>query len=113
MDMEIQLWIANVEAGIVGELPAGWKVQPADDEVLAAFAAQDECRSGDLSLAPLPGSMEALLADAREWLIECFPDQEDEILEASEEIIRHNVERHWDGGWASFRHCMEWRPGNG
>jgi hypothetical protein len=62
-------------------------------------------RSGELSLEPLPGSMEALLADAREWLIECFPEQEDEIREANEHTIRQNVERHYDGGWSSFRHC--------
>ena len=43
-----------------------------------------------------------LIEDAREWLTECFEEQAEEIAEASAEIIRHNVERYYDGGWVSF-----------
>jgi hypothetical protein len=43
-----------------------------------------------------------MIDDAREWLAECFEDQAEEIAEASASIIRHNVERYYDGGWVSF-----------
>jgi hypothetical protein len=39
---------------------------------------------------------------AREWLIECFGDQQDEIEEASDREIKAEVDRHYDGGWAAF-----------
>jgi hypothetical protein len=39
---------------------------------------------------------------AREWLIECFGDQADEIEEASDREIKAEVERHYDGGWSAF-----------
>ncbi len=44
----------------------------------------------------------AKIADMREWLVECFESQEDEILEAPPSIIVANVQRHWDGGLAGF-----------
>jgi len=47
----------------------------------------------------------ASLQSAREWLIECFEDQEDEILEASDNVIVREVERHYDGGLAGFLAC--------
>ena len=40
--------------------------------------------------------------DAREWLIECFGDQADEIEEASDAQIKREVDRHYDGGWPAF-----------
>ena len=39
---------------------------------------------------------------AREWLIECFGGQADEIEEASDREIKREVERHYEGGWAAF-----------
>lgn len=39
---------------------------------------------------------------AREWLIECFADQQDEIEEATDAEIKREVDRHYDGGWAAF-----------
>ena len=45
---------------------------------------------------------EQLIDDAREWLVECFEEQAEEIAEASSAIIRHNVEKHYDGGWSAF-----------
>lgn len=45
---------------------------------------------------------------AREWLVECFESQADEIAEAAADVIRANVDRFFDGGWASFcRMCGE------
>ena len=45
---------------------------------------------------------EQLIDEAREWLVECFEEQAEEIAEASAAIIRQNVERHYDGGWSAF-----------
>lgn len=39
---------------------------------------------------------------AREWLIECFADQQEEIEESSDTEIKREVERLYDGGWAAF-----------
>ena len=39
---------------------------------------------------------------AREWLVECFGDQADEIEESSDAQIKREVERHYDGGWSAF-----------
>jgi hypothetical protein len=44
----------------------------------------------------------AKIADMREYLVECFESQQDEILEAPPAIIVANVQRHWDGGLAGF-----------
>ena len=41
-------------------------------------------------------------AIAREWLIECFPDSEDEILELSAAQTERAVGRYYDGGWNEF-----------
>lgn len=43
-----------------------------------------------------------LIAAAREWLIECYPDEEDDILESSADRIRRAVARDYDGGWPEF-----------
>ena len=45
---------------------------------------------------------EQLIEDAREWLTECFEEQGAEIAEASAAVIVKNVNRFYDGGWASF-----------
>jgi 3-mercaptopyruvate sulfurtransferase SseA len=47
-------------------------------------------------------TQEKLISDAREWLTECFEEQADEIAEASAAVIVKNVNRFYDGGWASF-----------
>jgi hypothetical protein len=47
-------------------------------------------------------SREEMIEIGREWLIECFAGQEDEIVEASADVIFANVNRHWDGGWSGF-----------
>ena len=41
-------------------------------------------------------------AIAREWLIECFPDDEEEILELSAAQTERAVGRYYDGGWNEF-----------
>lgn len=41
-------------------------------------------------------------AIAREWLIECFPDAEEEILELTAAQTKRAVERYYDGGWKEF-----------
>lgn len=41
-------------------------------------------------------------AIAREWLIECFPDDECEILELTAAETKRAVQRHYDGGWQEF-----------
>ena len=43
-----------------------------------------------------------MIPAAREWLLDCFPDQEEEIAEAPADVIRREVERHYDGGAAQF-----------
>jgi hypothetical protein len=44
----------------------------------------------------------AVIQAAREWLIECFESQEEEILEAPDQVIYFNVCKHHDGGWNEF-----------
>ena len=39
---------------------------------------------------------------AREWLIECFADQQDEIEESTDAEIKREVDRLYDGGWSTF-----------
>lgn len=41
-------------------------------------------------------------AIAREWLIECFPDVEEEILELSAAQTKRAINRYYDGGWQEF-----------
>ena len=41
-------------------------------------------------------------AIAREWLIECFPDAEEEILELSATETERAINRYYDGGWQEF-----------
>ena len=41
-------------------------------------------------------------AMAREWLIECFPDSEDEILELTAAETKRAINRYYDGGWQEF-----------
>lgn len=48
-----------------------------------------------------------LIEDAREWLVECFEAQEDEIMEAPAAVIVWNVEKHYDGGWLEY--VASWR----
>lgn len=45
------------------------------------------------------GDMHAI---AREWLIECFPESEDEILDLSAAETQRAVHRYYDGGWKEF-----------
>ena len=41
-------------------------------------------------------------AMAREWLIECFPGAEEEILELSATETERAINRYYDGGWQEF-----------
>lgn len=41
-------------------------------------------------------------AIAREWLIECFPDDEDDILSLSDDQTQRAINRYYDGGWHEF-----------
>ena len=41
-------------------------------------------------------------AIAREWLVECFPDDEEEILELTAAQTQRAVGRYYDGGWKEF-----------
>lgn len=42
------------------------------------------------------------IKEMREWLIDCYPDQEDEIDNACDETIMKNVERDFCGGLEGF-----------
>jgi hypothetical protein len=44
----------------------------------------------------------AKLADMRDWLVDCFESQEDEIREAPPALVLANVQRHFDGGLSGF-----------
>ena len=44
----------------------------------------------------------AVIQAAREFLIGCFESQEEEILEATDQVIYLNVRKHYDGGWNGF-----------
>lgn len=43
-----------------------------------------------------------LMEDAVSWLVDCFPDDEEEILVLMDEDIRRAVQRYYEGGWAAF-----------
>lgn len=43
-----------------------------------------------------------IYAIAREWLIECFPDSEDEILELIAAETKRAINRYYGGGWSEF-----------
>lgn len=43
-----------------------------------------------------------LVALAREWLCDCFGEQEDEIMDATPRRIAREIERLWDGGADGF-----------
>ena len=47
-------------------------------------------------------ALDDIHAVAREWLIECFPDAEDEILELSAAQTKRAINRYYDGGWQEF-----------
>ena len=47
-------------------------------------------------------ALDDIHAMAREWLIECFPDAEDEILELSAAQTKRAINRYYDGGWQEF-----------
>jgi hypothetical protein len=40
--------------------------------------------------------------DAREWLMDCFPTETDEIADASAARIERAVQRHFEGGIEAF-----------
>ena len=42
------------------------------------------------------------IAAARDWLLDCFPNDEDDILEASDRNIVRETQRHFGGGWDQF-----------
>ena len=43
-----------------------------------------------------------LIKEGREWLMDCYPDDEDEILECNNNEILNAVEREFDGGLTEF-----------
>lgn len=43
---------------------------------------------------------------AREWLIDCFPDEEDIINDATDAAILRRTNRLYDGGLAGFEHSI-------
>ncbi len=42
--------------------------------------------------------------EARDWLLECYPDPDDEevILALTDAQAQREVERGYEGGWAAF-----------
>jgi len=46
-----------------------------------------------------------LIAEARGWLLDCFPYDEDEIEDCSDREIVRAVNRYREGGWADFVAC--------
>lgn len=46
-----------------------------------------------------------IYALGREWLCECFPDDEDDILALSDDETQRAVNRYRDGGWTEFLTC--------
>ena len=42
--------------------------------------------------------------EARDWLLECYPDPDDEevILALTDAQAQSEVERRYEGGWAAF-----------
>ena len=59
-----------------------------------------------MSPAIAPALTAEQIAVAREWLLECFPDQDDDISEASDRTIIREVARLHDGGIAGFLECF-------
>jgi len=45
---------------------------------------------------------ESFLCNARKWLIECYPEEEEEILEADDQQVLRAVNRLYDGGLRAF-----------
>jgi hypothetical protein len=43
-----------------------------------------------------------LYAAARDWLIDCYPEEEEEIRAASDQKIFKVVSRDYCGGWTQF-----------
>lgn len=50
-------------------------------------------------IPPLTGSN---LEAAREWLLDVFPQQEDDVREADAQLVTDNVARFYDGGLSAF-----------
>ena len=42
------------------------------------------------------------IAAAREWLMDCFPDCEEDVEEATDRYIVKQTHRHYSGGWDAF-----------
>ena len=42
------------------------------------------------------------IAAAREWLMDCFGDQSEEIEDATDRTIVMETHRHYAGGWNQF-----------
>lgn len=78
--------------------------KPAVEEVLAEWVEDLAAKLGPVvkKAAASLTYIEEQVSAARTWLIDCFPDQEDEIKDASPEVIVAQTEKHYDGGWAAF-----------
>jgi hypothetical protein len=49
-----------------------------------------------------PDEEAEVFRQARRWLIDCFPDQEEEINDSNQFTIRTEIDKHYDGGWLDF-----------
>jgi hypothetical protein len=51
---------------------------------------------------------------ARDWLLDCFPDDEDTIKALTDAQTEAAVERHYEGGWDEFEfeHDFEYAEAN-
>jgi hypothetical protein len=59
-----------------------------------------------MSPAIAPALTPEQIVVAREWLLECFGDQEDDINESSDRTIIREVARLHDGGIDGFLECF-------
>lgn len=48
-----------------------------------------------------------LMQYAREWIIDCHPDEEDDIIESSNDRIIKYISKNWGGGVDQFIKDMQ------
>ena len=46
--------------------------------------------------------MDTLLNEMKDWIIDCHPEQEQEILEANENAVKAYISKNYDGGQYQF-----------
>ena len=52
--------------------------------------------------------MNKLDQEMKNWLIECFPNQEEELEELSHNELVNSINRYFDGGLMEFISCSGW-----